>query len=75
MNKMTVLVAASALLGLSACASSDAKVVRMSNVWSTTCSAGNQNVVVSAPTLAQFHAAVEQAPECARGYTANPPSN
>jgi hypothetical protein len=63
------------MLGLSACASSDATVVRMSNVWSTTCSAGGQSVVVSAPTLAQFHAAIEKAPECARGYTAAAPSN
>jgi hypothetical protein len=64
-----------ALLGLSACASSDAKTIRLSNVWSATCTANGQSAVVSAPTLPEFHAAVEQAPECAHGYTANPPSH
>lgn len=73
MNKLVILSAVAACLGLSACASSNAQTVRLSNVWSTTCSVGGQNVVVSAPTLAEFHAAVEQAPECAHGYTANAP--
>lgn len=63
-----------ALLGLSACASSNATVVRMSNVWSTTCGNGGSSVVVSAKTLAEFHAAVEKTPECSRGYTANAPT-
>lgn len=75
MKKFSILLAVGALLGLSACASSDAKVVHMSNVWSTTCNSGGQSVVISAPTLAEFHAAVQQAPECARGYTAAAPSN
>jgi hypothetical protein len=74
MTKLSLLAAAGALLGLSACSSSDANIVRMSNVWSTTCGSGGQNVVISAPTLAEFHAAVEKAPECARGYTATAPS-
>jgi hypothetical protein len=75
MNKLVVLTAVGALLGLSACASSDAKTIRLSNVWSTTCGTGSQSAVVSAPTLAEFHAAVEQVPECAHGYTANPPTH
>ncbi|PKU22740.1 hypothetical protein [Telmatospirillum siberiense] len=75
MNRISLFLTAGVLLGVSACASSDVKVVRMSNVWSTTCGNGGQSVVISAPTLAQFHAAVEQAPECARGYTATPPAN
>jgi len=74
MKMLPVLSAFALVLGLSACASSNAKTVRLSNVWSTTCTFSGQNVVVSAPTLAEFHAAVEQAPECARGYTATPPS-
>ncbi|CCG40527.1 hypothetical protein [Magnetospirillum molischianum] len=74
MKTLTVLSAFAVLLGLSACASSNAKTVRLSNVWSTTCVLSGQNVAISAPTLAEFHAAVEQAPECARGYTATPPS-
>ncbi|CCG09117.1 hypothetical protein [Pararhodospirillum photometricum] len=60
--------------GLSACASSNAQTVRLSHVWSTTCQLGGQSVVVSAPTLGEFHAAVEKAPECARGYTATAPA-
>ncbi|ABC23557.1 hypothetical protein [Rhodospirillum rubrum] len=75
MNKILALASVSAVLGLSACASSDATVVRMSNVWSTTCGGSGQGVVVSAKTLAEFHAAVEKTPECARGYVANAPSN
>lgn len=74
MNKFSLLIATSAVLGMSACASSHTNVVRMSNVWSTTCNANGQNVVISAPTLAEFHAAIEQAPECTHGYTANAPS-
>jgi hypothetical protein len=75
MNKSLAIVAVGALLGVTACSSSGSTVVRMSNVWSTTCSTGGQSVVVSAPTLPQFHTAVEGAPECARGYTATAPSN
>jgi len=75
MNKLAVvIVAVGSLLGLSACASSEATTVRLSNVWSTTCGTGSQGVVVSAPTMAEFHAAVEKAPECAHGYTANAPA-
>jgi hypothetical protein len=73
MKIRSVLLALGTALTLSACASSNATTVRLSNVWSTTCGSGNQGVVVSAPTLAEFHAAVEKAPECERGYTANPP--
>jgi hypothetical protein len=60
-------------LVVSACASSDASVVRMSNVWSTTCNSGGQSIVITAKTLQEFHQAVEQAPECASGYTATAP--
>jgi hypothetical protein len=74
MNKILVLVAVSGLMGLSACASSDATTVRMSNVWSTTCGSGAQSAMVSAPTLHEFNVAVEKVPECARGYTAVAPS-
>jgi|GEM_PF-3033816 len=73
MNKLLVPSLVLACLALSACASSNASTVRLSNVWSTTCNSGGQAVVVSAPTLSEFHAAVEQAPECARGYTATAP--
>ncbi|MDR3517298.1 MAG: hypothetical protein P4M00_15925 [Azospirillaceae bacterium] len=78
--KKSLLTAARALvlggaLVVSACASNDASVVHMSNVWSTSCANGGQSVVISAATLAQFHQAVEAAPECARGYTATAPAN
>lgn len=65
--------AIAAALALSACSSTNATTVRLSNVWNTTCGQGSGGVVVSAPTLQEFHRAVEQAPECQRGYTANPP--
>lgn len=74
MKIMFPVVCAAVVLGLSACASSDAKVIRMSNVWSTSCGSGGQAVVVSAPTLAEFHAAVEKTAECQHGYTATPPT-
>ncbi len=74
MKKLVILSALGACLGLSACASSNATTVRLSNVWSATCAYAGQNVVVSAPTLQEFHAAVEQAPECSHGYTANAPT-
>ncbi len=73
MKRVAPLLAVGLALGLSACASSDATTVRLSNVWNTTCGNGSGGVVISAPTLEQFHRAVEQAPECQRGYTANPP--
>lgn len=73
MKFVAPLLATGLALGLSACASSDATTVRLSNVWNTTCGTGSGGVVISAPTLEQFHRAVEQAPECQRGYTANPP--
>jgi hypothetical protein len=75
MKKLSLFAAIGALLALSACASSDATVLHMSNVWSTTCGAGGQSVVISAKTLAEFHAAVENAPECAHGYTATAPAS
>lgn len=74
MKTLLILSALGACLGLSACASSNATTVRLSNVWSSTCSYAGQSVVVSAPTLQEFHSAVEQAPECAHGYTATAPS-
>ena len=74
MKLFPVMFSAGALAALSACTSSDATTVRLSNVWNTTCGAGGQNVVISAPTMAQFHAAVEKTAECQRGYTAVAPT-
>lgn len=73
MKLLPLAAAAGLVAALSACSSTDATTVRLSNVWNTTCGNGSGGVVVSAPTLEQFHRAVEQAPECQRGYTANPP--
>jgi len=73
MNTVRFVLAAGALLAVSACAGNNSTVLRMSNVWSTTCGTGSAAVVVSAPTLSEFHAAVEKTPECAHGYTANAP--
>lgn len=74
MKTVRFVVLACAVLGLSACASSDAKVLRMSNVWHTSCGAGSGMVVVSAPTLREFHEAVEKTPECSNGYKAEAPT-
>ncbi|MDY0240932.1 MAG: hypothetical protein VB101_07695 [Rhodospirillaceae bacterium] len=46
----------------------------MSNVWHTSCGAGSGMVVVSAPTLREFHEAVEKTPECSNGYKAEAPT-
>lgn len=73
MKFVAPLLATGLALALSACAASNATTVRLSNVWNTTCGTGSGGVVISAPTLEEFHRAVEQAPECQRGYTANPP--
>lgn len=71
--KFVPFLAAGCALALSACASSNATTLRLANVWNATCGGGAGSVVVSAPTLEEFHRAVEKTPECLHGYTANAP--